>query len=791
MDYGKTAYLKILNLEKELSLKTNNENNSNNYFEINKPNINESISHKYPLTITFPEFKTKTDKTISFQIKTSIFCNIECSVEFILKINKCIIYQEDKFLKQGENDVIILKTYNPLSDGISNVELTINYLSQESNATILNLTSIISGIKSNISYYDVEMKALQLNNDNVLISFVDNNKLYYLKTPLIEQSLTFNDFKYLLPAKNHCFCFNTNNDNEHYLENSLLFRIDTDGDLYVSNIFKEANETFIDNEVSVVFASTLPSVSDSQIILTYIKNGSCYYRTIRDDIISTAKELPLPTGEYTDIVCTTSKDCERIYIIASHQNGSNYMLHSLTEVATGKITEFLSAKCDLSVCDYIDISSISKLTENLKLKISPLLESILYYNETIERLSKEHIVLACEIITETYEITPPITYGVKLDKSILTGTKWATYTDDAVGLSGAYMDFTNDIFVDNGWTNRFPFNKIKPCILKDGKVLGYVNPNDYDYYEDGTPTNINVYGFGYLMVEFPKVYYKISRDDNYITIQISNTKQEGFVCNAHTYKGTELDKLYISVYQHGRDTYDEDLFRMRSGSYINTKQLYSYETHYDILKKHQGERFEFMPYNVVIMLQCMYAIMFCNTNCQLSLGYGYPNERKTFSVGQQDQKGMYYGKKSQGYGTKLFGLENLYAAKNTLVTGFYIDSNKRPRFIDVKDKNSSYHPNDISSYITNDKDFYTGFTSYRIATDINEDANNVGFFAKKITSTNTNGFCDGGNFITASSSCLVWGTPSTYLVNGIYSISPHQANKKAVSHIARLVYYPE
>lgn len=385
----------------------------------------------------------------------------------------------------------------------------------------------------------------------------------------------------------------------------------------------------------------------------------------------------------------------------------------------------------------------------------------------------------------------PVLYGVKLDKSVLTGTEWATYTDDAVGLSGAYMDFTNDVFVDNGWKDRFPFNEIKPCILKDGEVVGYVNPDDYDYYEDGEPTNINVDGFGYLMVEFPKVYYKISKDDSYIYIQISNVAREGFVCYAHTYKGVELDKLYVSVYQHGRDTYDENLFNMKSGSYINTKQLYSYETHYDVLKKYQGERFEFMPYNVVIMLQCLYAIMFCNTNCQVGLGYGYPNERKTFTVGQEDQKGMYYGKQSQGYGTKLFGLENLYSAKNTLVTGFYIDASKKPRYIDVTDEDSSYHPNDISSYLTGEHAFYIGVTSYRVATDINEGANNVGFFASKLTSTATNGFCDGGNFITATSSCLVWGTPSTYLVNGIYSISPHQAKKKSVNNIARLVYYPE
>ena len=384
----------------------------------------------------------------------------------------------------------------------------------------------------------------------------------------------------------------------------------------------------------------------------------------------------------------------------------------------------------------------------------------------------------------------PVLYGVKLDKSVLTGTEWASYTDDAEGLSGAYMDFDNDVFVDNGWNNRFPFNQIKPCIINDGKVVGYVNPNDYNYYEDGTPTNINVDGFGCLMVEFPKIYYKISKDDSYIYIQISNVEREGFVCNAHTYKGEELDKLYISVYICGHRDFATYGFNMTSGSFI-AKNSIGYEKDYNVLKTKTGERFEFMPFNVMTLLQCLFAIMFKSTNCQLSLGYGYPGDRQTFLVGSADEKGMYYGTRRSGSSTKLFGLEDTYACKATIVTGFYIDENKRPRFIDPYDENSSYNPSYLDSYITNDSEFVMTGQMIRMTTDINEDANNVGFMPSAKSSKVTDGFCDGCSQISALSSCCQWGTRSDNYNNGLYSISTVAANKPSLIYTTRLVYYPE
>ena len=50
MNYGKTAYLKVLDIEKELK-NINNKDSGISYYEFNKPNINENFNKQNPFSL--------------------------------------------------------------------------------------------------------------------------------------------------------------------------------------------------------------------------------------------------------------------------------------------------------------------------------------------------------------------------------------------------------------------------------------------------------------------------------------------------------------------------------------------------------------------------------------------------------------------------------------------------------------------------------------------------------------------------------------------------------------------
>jgi len=790
MNYGKTAYLKVLDIEKELSQFTNNEEPIS-YFENTKLNINENINKNSSYKLCLDNVVVSKSKNILFQVKISLTANIEGEVSFELIIDDLIIHNEVRSVSKSHTDIIILKKYTTIKAGNLPVCLHIATESEDLTITINDITTVILGADNNVSSSDIELRALKINKENnIIVSYIDNNELFYLTTSLTEQSLKTEDFKFLAPSKSHCFCLESFANSE---ETVFLYRVDTDGKLYFSRFLTGEPEVFIDENVDVVYACPCPEVSDDFHIITYIKNGSCFYRTFKNDIISTEKNLMFPKDKYVDIRVVSKQDCEHIYVIATNQNGSNYILHSLVEVSTGKINEFLSASYSMFVSKYIDLTFLNKLSiENVSVNINHLIEAVSYVNQTIEKVSKSYLGARVEFSVEPYKLVQETTYGVKLDKSILTGTEWGSYTDDAVGFEGAYMDFSNDVFVDNDWMSRWPFSEIKPCVMNNGNVVGYVNPNNYNEFIDGSSSNISTLGFGYLMVEIPKIYYSITKDENNIYVKISNKAKSGFVCTSHVYKGVELNKIYVSAYLCGKQNMPNYGFKTESQTSLASSSAIKYALSYGYLKKYDGERFEFMPYNVLKLLQCLFIIMFKSTNSQVSLGYGYKEYQKNHIVGLLDQKGMNYGKQSAGTGVKFLGLEDIYACRSQLVTGFRLDANLQPKFIDVYNPNMSYHPDYINDYIGSTLPFVKGSRYHRSAIDINEDGNNIGFFASDNSTDKTLGFCDGCQMVNSETAAVDFGYAGATGDNmGMFAQSLQLLSSATNNRSIRLVYFPE
>ena len=259
--------------------------------------------------------------------------------------------------------------------------------------------------------------------------------------------------------------------------------------------------------------------------------------------------------------------------------------------------------------------------------------------------------------------TTSVTYGIKIDLANSNPETSVTYTDDAVDSEKSYMDFTNDTFVWGSWKDRFPFNMVKPCLFKNGAVVKYLNPDDYTKDVDGNDVVITG-ADGDVMIEIPKVYYRLHKDENYQYIQISDTAQEGFCCLAHTYKGVEKDKVYIGAYQ---SYYDGTSSRSVSGvSATGSVSLNSWRTY----AQNNGEGYENFYWNLLVLLQCLYAIQFKNLDSQTALGYGWCNQSGYSTGGGLNQKGLYYGTSASGQ-MKFMGIEDFYGSRRTWIDGIY------------------------------------------------------------------------------------------------------------------------
>ena len=73
-----------------------------------------------------------------------------------------------------------------------------------------------------------------------------------------------------------------------------------------------------------------------------------------------------------------------------------------------------------------------------------------------------------------------------------------TYADRAEGMLRGWEH----------WKNTDLCKDIRPCVLRDGVVQYYLDPDDYTKKDDGTPADITTIGDD-VMVEFPFMGYKI------------------------------------------------------------------------------------------------------------------------------------------------------------------------------------------------------------------------------------------------------------------------------------------
>lgn len=266
-------------------------------------------------------------------------------------------------------------------------------------------------------------------------------------------------------------------------------------------------------------------------------------------------------------------------------------------------------------------------------------------------------------------------YGFHIDGNEDDPDSMITYLADAVGMTPAYMDYTNDKFEWGSWQDAFFIPK--PCMLnKNGTVAYYLDPNDYTKKTDGTASDVadDTTTMNAMMEwgqDGKKIWWKIVPDvgDNTsASIYIADHKVDNdFVdYNFHTEDGTSSDHFYTPIYN-GCLVNDgtNNVLRSISGKAIMQSKTADQELTAARYNNPTGVNIwntETYVDNVLITL--LVWLITKSTNSQAKLGEGITSGSQTavdnYRTGTLNDKGLFYGSNGTTTAVKVFGMENFW-----------------------------------------------------------------------------------------------------------------------------------
>lgn len=681
MDYAKFAYLKATELEGYTNVNTSNKLSAANALEFVEPILNTYVAATSDLTCG----KVHLYGSTIFQDKLMVKSTIAGKLSLEILVNGVSVLAEERDITIGENQIILLKAYEPPKECDATITLRLK-ATQNFACTITSNTMAIWGlVKEEGSSTSVEMRTFIYNN-TLWLSYIENQKIMLSELTLESKSLLPSEFDEVASGVSHCFA--QDKSGEVY-----LFRVDASGNLFYKPFNKTVSETKIDEGVSVCFARLCPNTCAEDILICYIKDGRPCYKCMTSGTVSSRQMLDVPAGLYVNISIANT-NLNRMFVICTSSNLSNYILYSTEDGDLSKFVCSLNASAFMVVKRYTDIGNYQNLCPALSASMLYSIDtSYLNYQQLFNSKIAEHLICGTKIYTSPYQIekTPTYNYILFCDQLVPKnereeGEYRIKYLGDCEGWTPAYLKLYGDgsIVDESNILGKWPFNEIKPCIMKDGEVVGYLDPTNYKKYIDGTdaPTTNPDY---LTMVEFPKIYYKFTMDwdgntrmetctRSTFTVNISNKPKEGYVCASHVKAGVEYDKIYISAY---KAQINDGKILCYSGFMCN-----STIEHRDILEylstAFEGQ-YTTLGINVTTLFGILQMLLFANLDSFETIGLStyMRTDEKLVPNGSADTLGMYYGVMSlvdKNLSIKTFGLENLTGSAKTMHDGFYTDS---------------------------------------------------------------------------------------------------------------------
>lgn len=208
------------------------------------------------------------------------------------------------------------------------------------------------------------------------------------------------------------------------------------------------------------------------------------------------------------------------------------------------------------------------------------------------------------------ELGETVTYSVVIDHSKSDPQKMVTYADDAINLTP-------------GWANlkhQPIFKKLRPCVLVNGVVQYYLDPDDYSKKEDGTAADITTHGND-VMIEYPeRLGYKFEwLDENRLKVSVTNRPNApGYSYEAFSYREyNDCDKIYLGAYRAGQNNGN-----VYSCSGVETTNTLAYDNAVDYCRA-RGEGYDLSSFAARTLVTSLFVIAHGTLDSQTSNGHGY------------------------------------------------------------------------------------------------------------------------------------------------------------------------
>lgn len=279
-------------------------------------------------------------------------------------------------------------------------------------------------------------------------------------------------------------------------------------------------------------------------------------------------------------------------------------------------------------------------------------------------------------------------YGYDLDLNDSNPATRVTYPSDVMNANykPAGMNFSKKVFNYGGWPSTAGDKFMpKPCIINaNGKVITYLNQNDYSLTVDGSASNIaNTY---YMvqnkrnaMMEWPKIYTHREVVGNVYKFRCSDIPlgdDWDCICN-YDINDNQIDHFYTAIYPSPSHSESSGSVLTMPFSISGKQEFLGYGSSLiDVLQypKNIGPDWNIEVLADRLLIQDLLVMMARTTDGQKA--YGERNTSSKKITGTGDAKGLFYGGNSSWSSlpaVKVFGMEGFYGFYPRLMAGFLID----------------------------------------------------------------------------------------------------------------------
>lgn len=274
-----------------------------------------------------------------------------------------------------------------------------------------------------------------------------------------------------------------------------------------------------------------------------------------------------------------------------------------------------------------------------------------------------------------------VLYGFQISESESDPAARITYLEDAIGMTPAYMDYTNSVFNYGSWDGAFFMPR--PCMVKyDGTVDYYLNVNDFTKKEDGTASDISDASYGgNAMIEWgrngKKIWYKADAANNRVYICDKQLDEDFHAWSFINSAGDYVDHFYTPIFNGSLDANNK--MRSLSGKYLS-KSLTAYkEIEYCENNNPSTDKLWYIDvFADRILINILLTLISKSTNHQAAFGRGLDSgsqaAMEAYVTGALNDKGMFFGYNDGNHGVKVFGMENWYSCQFRRTAGLILSN---------------------------------------------------------------------------------------------------------------------